>query len=93
MIESSNYIRVHGQIPVGQCTFTTSGDLKLKGVKYIIHTVGPKFSESESLLPQQLLLYNAVFNSFKAADSLGCQSIAIPAISSGIYAFPLPLCA
>jgi hypothetical protein len=28
MIESSNYIRVHGQIPVGQCTFTTSGNLK-----------------------------------------------------------------
>jgi len=41
MIESSNYVRVHGEIPVGQCTFTSSGKLGNNGVKYIIHTVGP----------------------------------------------------
>ena len=52
-IESSNYIRVHGKIPVGECTFTKSGNLKDKqGIKYIIHTVGPQFSESQAVLPQ-----------------------------------------
>jgi O-acetyl-ADP-ribose deacetylase (regulator of RNase III) len=59
----------------------------------VIHAVGPEFKESQAVLPQQLLLYNAVYNSFKAADSLTCKSIAIPAISSGIYAFPVSLCA
>jgi hypothetical protein len=59
----------------------------------VIHTVGPEFKESQAVLPQQLQLYNAVYNSFKAADSLTCKSIAIPAISSGIYGFPASLCA
>ena len=92
-VDSTNYVSVHGKIPVGECTFTSSGNLKSQGIKYVIHTVGPQFSEGEPLLPQQMLLYNSVFNAFKAANALGCRSIAIPAISSGIYAFPVGLCA
>ena len=42
---------------------------------------------------QQMKLYDAVFNSLKMAEALTCTSIAIPAISSGIYGFPVPLCA
>jgi O-acetyl-ADP-ribose deacetylase (regulator of RNase III) len=50
-IESSNYIRVHGKIPVGECTFTSSGNLKRQGIKYVIHAVGPEFKESQAVLP------------------------------------------
>jgi putative ATPase len=38
-------------------------------------------------------LHRAVFNTLKTAEKLKCTSIAIPAISSGIFGFPKPLCA
>jgi hypothetical protein len=59
----------------------------------VIHTVGPTFNESEAVFTQQLLLYNAVFNALKLANSLKCTSIALPAVSSGSNKFPLSLCA
>jgi len=82
-----------GEVEVGKCTYTTSGNLASQGVKFVIHTVGPIFTEKEPVLFQQTKLFNAVFNALKMADSLGCRSIAIPAISSGIFGFPVPLCA
>ena len=39
------------------------------------------------------MLYDAVDNSLKEADKLNLKSIALPAISSGVYGFPLDLCA
>jgi O-acetyl-ADP-ribose deacetylase (regulator of RNase III) len=93
MKESSEFIRVNGPIAVGKCVYTGSGNLLQQGIKYVIHTVGPQFSNDKSLLIQQMLLYDAVFNSLKTAEALECDSIAIPAISSGIYGFPPPLCA
>jgi putative ATPase len=91
--ESANYISAYGEIKVGQCAFTTSGKLEANGIKYVIHTVGPVFKENEAVLPQQMLLYDAVYNSLLMADKLKCKSISIPAISSGIFGFPGPLCA
>lgn len=70
--ESANYIRAHGPIPVSSCTFTSSGNLSSNGIKYVVHTVGPIYNLNESLLPQQLQLYNAVFNACKMADNLQC---------------------
>jgi O-acetyl-ADP-ribose deacetylase (regulator of RNase III) len=91
--ESNNYVRAFGEIKVGECAFTSSGNLSANGIRYVIHTVGPIFKDREAVLPQQLLLYNAVFNALQMADKLQCRSIAIPAISSGIFGFPVPLCA
>jgi putative ATPase len=59
----------------------------------VVHTVGPVFKEHEAVLPQQMQLYDAVYNAMLMADKLKCRSIAIPAISSGIFGFPGPLCA
>ena len=39
------------------------------------------------------LLSNAVFNTLMKSQELSCSSVSIPAISSGIYGFPKPLCA
>lgn len=38
-------------------------------------------------------LYSAVMSTLKMAEKLECASVAIPAISSGIFGFPKPLCA
>ncbi len=39
------------------------------------------------------LLHAAVYNTLVLANNLDCETIAIPAISSGIFGFPKPLCA
>jgi O-acetyl-ADP-ribose deacetylase (regulator of RNase III) len=39
------------------------------------------------------LLYNCVINTLKKANELKCKSVSLPAISSGIFGFPKPLCA
>ena len=51
--------------------------------------VGPVWSNGQENEPQEL--YNAVSNSLKLAVDLNCKSIALPAISSGIFGFPKPL--
>ena len=40
-----------------------------------------------------LLLRNAVYNTFLEAERLTCKSVSVPAISSGIFGFPKPRCA
>jgi O-acetyl-ADP-ribose deacetylase (regulator of RNase III) len=86
-------VAVNGPIKVGECVYTRSGDLSDRGIKYIIHTVGPEYEKSKSVLFNSALLYNAVYNPLLVANKLGCKSIAFPAVSSGIYGFPKQLCA
>jgi len=47
-IESRNYVKAHGRLEVGKCTYTSAGALCVQGIKYVIHTVGPRFSAQES---------------------------------------------
>ncbi|MFN4216239.1 MAG: O-acetyl-ADP-ribose deacetylase [Brevinematales bacterium] len=70
-------------LPPGRAVATLAGRLK---AKYVIHTVGPvwrggSYGEDETLV----LAYR---ESLKLAYSLGCKSIAFPAISTGVYGFP-----
>lgn len=69
-------------IPVGQARMTGSGDLSKKGVKAIIHAVGPQgLNETE--------LRSAYRNSLKLAEKAGYSSIAFPSISTGIFNYPV----
>lgn len=88
--ESNEYIEKHGRIPTGEVGVTGPGRLRCR---YIIHAVGPMWSSR--ITPQEncQLLANAVINTLKKANELGCSSVSIPAISSGIFGFPKPLCA
>ena len=54
--------------------------------KYIIHVVGPKWNGGES--GERLALANCYLNALNKALELGCDSIAFPLISSGVFRFP-----
>jgi len=71
---------------VGGAVKTTAGNLK---AKHIIHAVGPRMGEGN----EDEKLKNATLNSLKLADEENIKSISFPAISSGIFGFPIDRCA
>jgi O-acetyl-ADP-ribose deacetylase (regulator of RNase III) len=68
--------------PTGEARITKAGNLNCK---YIIHTVGPIYSQHEK--PKKFLKL-AYVNSIELALKNGCKSIAFPAISCGKYGYP-----
>lgn len=60
-------------------------------IRYVIHAVGPVWKGGTQNEPEELR--NAVRNSLLKAKELDVKSIAIPAISSGIFGYPKPNCA
>ena len=70
----------------GGAVITTGGNLKARRV---IHAVGPRMGEGN----EDEKLKNATLNSLQLADENGLASIAFPAISAGIFGFPLNRCA
>jgi len=71
---------------VGGAVITTGGRLQ---ARHIIHAVGPQMGEGN----EDEKLRNATLNSLKVADEHGLKSIAFPAISTGIFGFPIQRCA
>ena len=67
---------------VGGAVITTGGNLK---AKYVIHAVGPRWGEGN----EDEKLRNATLNSLKLADEKNLKSISFPAISTGIFGFPM----
>ncbi len=73
-----------GYCKTGQAVITNAGDLK---AKYIIHTVGPIYSKNN--VEQEILLYNAYYNSLLLGSSYAdIKTIAFPSISTGVYGYP-----
>lgn len=72
--------------PVGQAVVTGAGNLN---ANYVIHAVGPQEGESEA----DAKLKSATAQSLKRAEEYGIKSIAFPAISTGIFGFPVEPCA
>lgn len=86
---SNRYVAANGALRPGQAIATEACRLPCK---YIIHAVGPRFSD-HSREESMLLLNRAVLQSLKEAQRLSCTTVAMPAISSGMFGFPLHLCA
>jgi O-acetyl-ADP-ribose deacetylase (regulator of RNase III) len=74
-------------LPTGQAVATTAGDLP---ATWVIHTVGPVYSRSEDRSEQ---LASCHTRSLAVAQELGAVSVAFPAISTGVYGYPLHLAA
>ena len=72
-----------GGCPVGDASVTGGGNLK---AKYVIHAVGPQWGEGGD---EDKKLKNATINSLKRAEELKLTSIAFPALSTGIFGFPM----
>ncbi|GAA2220016.1 O-acetyl-ADP-ribose deacetylase [Nonomuraea monospora] len=70
-------------LPTGQAVATTAGRLP---ARWVIHTVGPVYSASED---RSELLASCYRESLRVADTLGAASVAFPAISTGIYGWPM----
>jgi O-acetyl-ADP-ribose deacetylase len=70
-------------LPTGQAVATTAGRLK---ARWVIHTVGPTYAESKD---KSQLLADCFRNSVRLADELGAATVAFPAISTGVYRWPL----
>lgn len=70
-------------LPTGAAVATTAGDLP---ARWVIHTVGPVFAKSED---RSGLLASCYRESLRVADDLGAQAVAFPAVSAGIYGWPL----
>jgi len=79
--ESDTWIREHGPVSHAQPAWTSGG---LLPAKYVIHAVGPVWGDGD----EDKKLYEAVAGSLHIADELKCSSIALPAISTGIFGFP-----
>lgn len=69
-------------LPTGEAVITKGYNLP---AKHVIHTVGPVYDEHKH---PEVLLANAYKNSLKVAEENNLQSIAFPAISTGIFGYP-----
>jgi O-acetyl-ADP-ribose deacetylase (regulator of RNase III) len=70
-------------LPTGQAVATTAGELP---ARWVIHTVGPIWSASED---RGHLLRSCYHESLSVAAGLGARTVAFPAISTGVYGWPL----
>jgi len=84
--ESDLLVQKHGPFPTGAAVVTTAGRLPFKGV---IHAVGPRQGEGD----EEAKLVQALKAAFQKAAEHGWSSVSFPAVSSGIFAVPLEVCA
>ena len=81
-IESDAWVRKNGLVKPESPAYTSGGNLPCR---YVIHAVGPVWGEGE----EDRKLSEAIRGAVKLGDQLGLISISFPAISTGIYGFPI----
>lgn len=80
--ESRAWVDEHGPVPHHRPAITGGGNL---AAKWVIHAVGPVWGEGE----EEAKLASAVQGALTVADEHGISSLAMPAISTGVFGFPL----
>jgi O-acetyl-ADP-ribose deacetylase (regulator of RNase III) len=84
--ESDRIVRERGPFPSGSAVATAAGKLPFKAV---IHAVGPRQGEGD----EEAKLVRALASAFDLAKAHGWETVSFPAVSSGIFAVPLDVCA
>ena len=79
--ESDAWVQEHGRVTHADPAWTSGGRLP---ARYVIHSVGPIWGDGD----EDNKLEAALTGSLRLADELKCTSVALPAISTGIYGFP-----
>jgi O-acetyl-ADP-ribose deacetylase len=72
-----------GALPTGQAAATDAGDMP---ARWVIHVVGPVWRPNEDRSP---LLSSCYREALRVADELGARTVAFPAVSAGIYGWPI----
>ncbi|WP_216323824.1 macro domain-containing protein [Deinococcus aestuarii] len=80
-------IRRIGGTPTGTAVITPAFGLERQGVRFVIHAVGPIWRGGGQ--GEAELLAGAYRQSVRLAVEQGCTSVAFPAISTGVYGYPL----
>jgi O-acetyl-ADP-ribose deacetylase (regulator of RNase III) len=81
-------VRKQGRLPAGKAVATLGGNL---GARYVIHTVGPVWNGGDDDEPETLASCHT--ESIRVADELELHTLAFPAISTGVYGYPVNLAA
>jgi O-acetyl-ADP-ribose deacetylase (regulator of RNase III) len=84
--ESDRLLTTKGPFAAGTAIVTSAGRLPFKGV---IHAVGPRSGEGD----EERKLVLALQSAFRCAEERGWESVSFPAVSAGIFAVPLDICA
>ena len=80
--QSNQWVKDHGPLQHNQAAVTDGGELPSR---YVIHVVGPRWGEGD----EPAKLRRAVRAALQAAEQKGCSSLAMPAISTGIFGYPV----
>jgi O-acetyl-ADP-ribose deacetylase len=72
-----------GRLPRGQAVATSAGRLP---ARWVVHTAGPIWSASQD---RSEVLRSCYRSSLQVADELGARTVAFPALSAGIYGWPM----
>jgi O-acetyl-ADP-ribose deacetylase (regulator of RNase III) len=83
--ESAAIIADRGPLKTGEAVITSGGKL---AAKFVIHTAGPIWGDQNNE-ESDTLLRKSIRSSLELADKHGIKSVAFPAISTGIYRFPV----
>ena len=81
--ESDDWVLAHGPLAPDDAAVTTAGNLP---AAHVIHVAGPIYRDAQD---NEGLLRSAVAAALRAAPEIGARSIAFPAISAGIYGYPI----
>jgi O-acetyl-ADP-ribose deacetylase len=73
-----------GTLPTGQAAATEAGDMT---ARWVIHVVGPVWDRAED---RSHLLASCYAEALRVADELEARTVAFPAVSAGVYGWPLP---
>ncbi|XP_012331635.1 protein mono-ADP-ribosyltransferase PARP9 [Aotus nancymaae] len=88
--ESKEFVARHGKVPTGAIAVTRAGRLPCKE---IIHAVGPRWTvwDTQGCIEKLKKAIGSILN-YVVCGNTHIKTVAIPALSSGIFQFPLNLC-